>query len=91
MQIPFSFVDVFAERPLAGNPLAVVPQAEGLDELAMRRIAAEFNQAETTFILPARRESAVWSLRSFTASGHEVLVRGTIRLEHGGGWRSRGT
>jgi PhzF family phenazine biosynthesis protein len=83
MQIPFSFVDVFAERPLAGNPLAVVPQAEVLDELTMRRIAAEFNQAETTFILPARHESAVWSLRSFTASGYEVFGAGHNSL---GAW-----
>ena len=60
MQIPFFLVDVFAERPLTGNPLAVVPHAETLDDLTMQQIAREFNQAETTFLLPARQESANW-------------------------------
>ena len=43
----FSLVDVFAREPLAGNPLAVVPDAEGLGEALMRRLAREFNQLET--------------------------------------------
>jgi trans-2,3-dihydro-3-hydroxyanthranilate isomerase len=83
MQIPFFFVDVFAEQPLTGNPLAVVPQAEALDDLTMKRISNEFNQAETTFILPATSESADWRLRSFTASGHEVFGAGHNAL---GAW-----
>ena len=58
MQIPFYFVDVFAERPLTGNPLAVIPHAEVLDAATMQRIAGELNQAETAFILPARNKSA---------------------------------
>jgi hypothetical protein len=60
MHIPFSFIDVFADGPLTGNPLAVVPDSEHLDDLTMQRIANEFNQAETTFILPARHKSAEW-------------------------------
>jgi PhzF family phenazine biosynthesis protein len=83
MHIPFSFVDVFAERPLTGNPLAVVPHAEVLDDATMRRIAGELNQAETTFILPARNKSADWRLRSFTAPGHEIFGAGHNSL---GAW-----
>ena len=69
MQIPFCLVDVFAERPLTGYPLAVVPQAGALDDLTMQQIAREFNQAETTFLLPATQAFADWRLRSFTAAG----------------------
>lgn len=83
MQIPFSFVDVFAERPLTGNPLAVVPQAGKLDDTTMQQIAAELNQAETTFILPARTKSAHWRLRCFTAAGHEIFGAGHNSL---GAW-----
>jgi len=83
MLIPFSLVDVFAERPLTGNPLAVVPQAEILDESEMTQIAAEFNQAETTFVLPSRTDDADRRLRSFTAAGHEVFGAGHNSL---GAW-----
>jgi trans-2,3-dihydro-3-hydroxyanthranilate isomerase len=45
-------VDVFTDRPFAGNPLAVVPDARGLTTEQMQAIAAEFNYSETTFVLP---------------------------------------
>ena len=38
-------IDVFADSPLTGNPLAVVQDADGLSYEQMRRIAGEFNQA----------------------------------------------
>jgi len=63
-------IDVFADTPLSGNPLAVVDDADELSELQMRRIAGEFNQAETTFIMRSARADR--KLRSFTASGAEV-------------------
>lgn len=63
-------IDVFANAPLTGNPLAVVEGAEALPVEALKRIAGEFNQAETTFIL--RSDRADRRLRSFTASGVEV-------------------
>jgi PhzF family phenazine biosynthesis protein len=63
-------IDVFADAPLSGNPLAVVEGADGLDDDVLRRIAREFNQSETTFLLPSAR--ADWKLRSFTANGSEV-------------------
>ncbi|HEY6413579.1 MAG TPA: PhzF family phenazine biosynthesis protein [Edaphobacter sp.] len=83
VQVPFYFVDVFAEQPLTGNPLSIVPQAEMLDDATMRRIAGELNQAETTFILPAREKPADWRLRSFTATGHEIFGAGHNSL---GAW-----
>lgn len=48
--VPFALVDVFATRPLTGNPLAVVPDADGLEDDVMRAVAREFNQSETTFV-----------------------------------------
>jgi trans-2,3-dihydro-3-hydroxyanthranilate isomerase len=70
--IAFFLVDVFAERPLEGNPLPVVPDAARLSETTMRRIAKEFNQSETTFVLPPTREGADHRLRSFTPAGKEA-------------------
>ncbi|TDD11727.1 PhzF family phenazine biosynthesis protein [Nonomuraea deserti] len=69
---PFFFIDVFAERPLTGNPLALVPDADDLTVNQMRDIAREFNQSETTFLLRPTRPGAAWRLRSFTPIGAEV-------------------
>jgi PhzF family phenazine biosynthesis protein len=74
-------VDVFADAPLTGNPLAVVETPEPLSDDVLRRIAREFNQAETTFLMPSVR--ADWKLRSFTASGAEVFGAGHNAL---GAW-----
>ncbi|WP_407520412.1 PhzF family phenazine biosynthesis protein [Methylobacterium oryzisoli] len=62
----FVTLDVFTERPLAGNPLAVVLDAEGLDEAAMQAIAREFNLSETVFVLPPREARHRAWLRIFT-------------------------
>jgi PhzF family phenazine biosynthesis protein len=70
--LPFFLVDVFAEAPLTGNPLAVVADAIDVDEPVMKAIAREFNQSETTFVLPPTDVRAVWQLRSFTPAGVEV-------------------
>lgn len=63
-------IDVFADTSLSGNPLAVVEGADALSDAQMRRIASEFNQAETTFVM--RSDRADLKLRSFTAAGAEV-------------------
>ena len=78
----FALVDVFAERPLAGNPLAVVPDADHLDDQRMRAIAREFNQSETTFLVRPTAP-ADWRLRSFTPAGVEVPGAGHNAL---GAW-----
>jgi len=81
--LAFSLIDVFADQPLTGNPLAVVADAEELDEATMGRIAREFNQSETTFLLPPTRREAFVRLRSFTPTGVEVFGSGHNAL---GAW-----
>src|SRR5262249_33881368 len=83
MQIQFNLVDVFADQPLTGNTLAVVSQADGLDDSAMGSIARELHQAETTFLMAPTRTAADWRLRSFTSSGVEVFGAGHNSL---GAW-----
>ena len=61
---PISIVDVFAERPLAGNQLAVVRDAQSLTSAEMQAIALETNFAETTFV--TRYEDGVADVRIFT-------------------------
>jgi PhzF family phenazine biosynthesis protein len=80
-QLVAGLIDVFANEPLSGNPLAVVQNADNLTGDQMRRIAGEFNQAETTFILQSTRADR--RLRSFTASGVEVFGAGHNAL---GAW-----
>jgi trans-2,3-dihydro-3-hydroxyanthranilate isomerase len=48
----FTQVDVFTQTPLAGNPLAIFPDARGLNDAEMQALAREMNLSETTFILP---------------------------------------
>jgi trans-2,3-dihydro-3-hydroxyanthranilate isomerase len=62
----FYTLDVFANRALAGNPLAVVLDSEGLDTAAMQAIAREFNLSETVFVLPPDRAENRARLRIFT-------------------------
>ena len=54
----FDFVqlDVFTSRPLEGNQLAVFPDARGLSDDEMQKLAKEMNLSETTFLLPRDRE-----------------------------------
>jgi trans-2,3-dihydro-3-hydroxyanthranilate isomerase len=49
--LPFYQVDVFTDRPFAGNPLAVFPAADGLTAAQMQAIASEMNLSETTFVM----------------------------------------
>lgn len=62
----FMHLDVFAPRSGAGNPLAVVLDADGLDTDAMQRIAAWTNVIETTFVLPPTTPEASYRVRIFT-------------------------
>ena len=65
----FRQVDVFTATPLAGNPVAVVLDADGIDDATMRRLAAWTNLSETTFVLPPRAPEASYRLRIFTPRG----------------------
>ncbi|AWN46414.1 phenazine biosynthesis protein PhzF [Methylobacterium terrae] len=62
----YATLDVFTDTPLAGNPLAVVLDAEGLDDSAMQAIAREFNLSETVFVLPPAESRHRARLRIFT-------------------------
>ncbi len=62
----FLQVDVFAPRPGAGNPLAVVFDAADLDLAQMQALAAWTNLAETTFVLPPTTPDADYRVRIFT-------------------------
>jgi len=73
----FRIVNVFAETPFGGNPLAVFEDARGIDDTTMQALALQFNLSETTFILPSRRATA--HVRIFTPAfempfaGHPTL------------------
>ena len=73
----FRIVNVFAETPLAGNPLAVFEDARGLDDATMQALALQFNLSETTFVLPS--QAATRRVRIFTPTfempfaGHPTL------------------
>jgi predicted PhzF superfamily epimerase YddE/YHI9 len=75
--LPFFQVDAFAERPLTGNPAAVMPLEQWLDEEVMQAIAAENNLAETAFTVPAENDQADYDLRWFTPTV-EVSRRGDL-------------
>jgi trans-2,3-dihydro-3-hydroxyanthranilate isomerase len=66
MQLEFITVDVFTARAFGGNPLAVILDARGVTTVQMQAIAAEFNLAETIFVLPPRDAAHTAEVRIFT-------------------------
>jgi trans-2,3-dihydro-3-hydroxyanthranilate isomerase len=66
MKLDFVTVDVFTDRKFGGNPLAVLSDARGLSTGQMQSIAAEFNLAETTFVLPPKDPAHTAEVRIFT-------------------------
>jgi PhzF family phenazine biosynthesis protein len=85
---PFSQVDVFAEAPYRGNPVAVVLDANGVADDAMQRYAHWTNLSETTFVLPPTVDGADYRVRIFTPAlelsfaGHPTLGTCHAWLEH---------
>lgn len=75
MRRKFHTLDVFTETALAGNPLAVVLDCDGLDDRRMQAIAREFNLAETVFVLAPRDPVNTARLRIFTP-GRELPFAG---------------
>lgn len=96
MTAPFPIIqaDIFTTRPFAGNPAAVVLDADGLDEAALGRIAAELRAPGTAFVSASTRPDADWRLRMFTPrrevgfSGHTALG-GTHALIEAAACRAR--
>ena len=88
---PIFQVDAFAEKPLSGNPAAVMPLDRWLPDDLMQAIAAENNLAETAFTVPSEREGVDYELRWFTPAvevplcGHATLAAGHILIS----WRPR--
>jgi PhzF family phenazine biosynthesis protein len=93
----YKVVDVFTTRPLAGNPVAVVFDADSLDTEAMQAIANWTNLSETTFVLRPTTPAADYRLRIFTprselpfaghptlGSAHAILEAGLAKLHEGG-------
>jgi trans-2,3-dihydro-3-hydroxyanthranilate isomerase len=74
----YVLVDVFTDRPLAGNALAVFTDARGLDDQRMQALARELNLSETVFVLPKQGQGDA-RIRIFTPArelpfaGHPVL------------------
>ncbi len=69
MDYEFFTVDVFTDQQFGGNQLAVLPNASGLDDMQMQRIATEFNYAESTFVLPPEDDNHTARIRIFTPAG----------------------
>lgn len=92
-ELEYTVLDVFAERALEGNPLAVFHDARGLSDAQMQAIARETNLSETTFVLPSEapeqdRAEGV-RVRIFTTqeelpfAGHPTLGTASwLRLNH---------
>ena len=66
MRRAFYTLDVFTETPLAGNPLAVVLDSQGLDDGRMQSIAREFNLSETVFVSEPKNPVNTAAVRIFT-------------------------
>lgn len=85
----FKIADVFTDRPLAGNQLAVVLDADGLDTISMQAIAREFNFSETTFVTPSSEPGCDWRVRIFTPvyelpmAGHPTVGTAVVLHEEG--------
>ncbi|MDF2626583.1 MAG: PhzF family phenazine biosynthesis protein [Symbiobacteriaceae bacterium] len=67
--LPYLWLDVFADRPFAGNALCVVLDGTSLTDADMQAIAKETNLSETTFVLPPTVPGATYRTRIFTPGG----------------------
>ena len=84
--LPFFQVDAFADRPLTGNPAAVMPLERWLDDAQLQAIAEENNLSETAFTVPSEHDDADYDLRWFTPAaevelcGHATLAAGHVLI-----------
>jgi trans-2,3-dihydro-3-hydroxyanthranilate isomerase len=87
--LKFYQADVFTSQPFGGNPVAVIPDAQGLSDDLLQQIAREMNLSETVFVFPPTDPAAVVRLRIFTPTqevpfaGHPVLGTFFILAELG--------
>ena len=84
MRIPFYQVDAFTNRPFAGNPAAVCPLPEWLDDATLRKVAAENNLSETAYLVS---REGFYDLRWFSPRcevelcGHGTLASAYVLLD----------
>jgi trans-2,3-dihydro-3-hydroxyanthranilate isomerase len=88
----YALLDVFTDRPLSGNPLAVVLDAEGLTDEEMQAIAGEFNLSETVFVGKTANPVHAARVRIFTPqrelpfAGHPTVGTAVLLgIERAGG------
>lgn len=85
----YHIVDVFTTTPFAGNPLAVLPDADGIDAETMQKIAREFNLSETVFISSSQHPECALRFRIFTPTaelrfaGHPTIGGAFVALQYG--------
>ena len=88
--LTFHTLDVFTDIAFAGNPLAVVLEADGLSSAQMQQLAREFNLSETVFVLKATRPDADVRVRIFTPAmelpfaGHPTIGTASLLADLGG-------
>jgi PhzF family phenazine biosynthesis protein len=93
----FRQIDVFTSVAYAGNPVAVVHNADGLSAEEMQRFANWTNLSETTYLLPPESPEADYRVRIFTPvqelpfAGHPTLGTCHAWLEAGGQPRAEGS
>ena len=85
----FSQVDVFTDTPTCGNALAVVHEADSLDDAAMQAFARWTNLSETTFLLRPADPEANYRVRIFTTGG-ELPFAGHPTLGSAHAWLAAG-
>ena len=84
-------LDVFTDTPFGGNPLAVIPDATGLPEAELQKIAREFNFSETVFLYPPEEPADTARLRIFTPTmeipfaGHPTIGAAIALAQQGHG------
>ena len=100
-RLQFYQADVFTDEPFGGNPVAVFPDADGLTDEELQRIAREMNLSETVFVFPPTDPAAVveatalnttptkWNVgMDFNAPERKLLGGFTIRHVTGYNFRS---
>jgi trans-2,3-dihydro-3-hydroxyanthranilate isomerase len=85
----YYLLDVFTNQPFGGNPLAVFPDAQGLNTQQMQLLTKELNLSESVFLFPAENETADIKMRIFTpgkelpTAGHPTIGTSYLLLNEG--------
>ena len=78
-------VDAFTKEKFTGNPAGVVPNADGMSEAQMQRLARELNNSETAFLFPGKPGEYDVHIRFFTVTqevplcGHATIASHYVR------------